>query len=327
MLLTGVGGMTSFGQAAFVGIAAYATAWLTTAEGASPWLGLLFALALSGLVAALLGAVTLRLSGHFLPLGTIAWGIAIYYVFGNMDALGRNNGLSGVPPIAIGSLSLEPTAAIYYLIWGLLVRRRCWRPPTCSNSREGRAIRSLRGGTVLVESLGIDAFRVKLITFIVAALLAAVAGWLYAHMIRFVSPAPFDVRTGIQYLFMAILGGSGHILGAVRRRGAAHPHHQCAAGHSAALCEERRAASGHRVLRHLCARVAVRARRRHAVRAALSAAPAAAEDRRGRAAAAPHHAGAGHAAPESRAGAQALRRARSRQQGRLRGQARARSSA
>ena len=79
VLLTGVGGMTSFGQAAFVGIAAYATAWLTTAEGASPWLGLLFALALTGLVAALLGAVTLRLSGHFLPLGTIAWGIAIYY--------------------------------------------------------------------------------------------------------------------------------------------------------------------------------------------------------------------------------------------------------
>jgi branched-chain amino acid transport system permease protein len=214
VLLTGVGGMTSFGQAAFVGIAAYATAWLTTAEGASPWLGLVFALMLSGLVAALLGAVTLRLSGHFLPLGTIAWGIAIYYVFGNMDALGRNNGLSGVPPIAIGSLSLEPTAAIYYLIWGLLVVAML-AIANLLESREGRAIRSLRGGTVLVESLGINAFRVKLITFIVAALLAAVAGWLYAHMIRFVSPAPFDVRTGIQYLFMAILGGSGHILGAV----------------------------------------------------------------------------------------------------------------
>jgi branched-chain amino acid transport system permease protein len=214
VLLTGVGGMTSFGQAAFVGIAAYATGWLTTAEGASPWLGLLFALALTSLVAALLGAVTLRLSGHFLPLGTIAWGIAIYYVFGNMEALGRNNGLSGVPPIAIGSVSFEPTAAIYYLIWGVLVAAML-AIANLLESREGRAIRSLRGGTVLVESLGINAFHVKLITFVIAALLAAVAGWLYAHMIRFVSPAPFDVRTGIQYLFMAILGGSGHILGAV----------------------------------------------------------------------------------------------------------------
>src|ERR1700761_8752308 len=67
VLLTGFGGLTSFGQAAFVGIAAYSTAWLTTAEGASPWLGLLFALVLTGLVATLLGAVTLRLGGHYLP--------------------------------------------------------------------------------------------------------------------------------------------------------------------------------------------------------------------------------------------------------------------
>ena len=79
VLLTGVGGLTSFGQAAFVGIGAYATAWLTTAHGASPWLGLLFALAVTGAVAALLGAVTLRLGGHFLPLGTIAWGLSIYF--------------------------------------------------------------------------------------------------------------------------------------------------------------------------------------------------------------------------------------------------------
>ena len=82
-------------------------------------------------------------------------------------------------------------------------------------SREGRAIRSLRGGAVMVESLGINVFRIRLVTFVIAALLAALSGWLYAHMSRFVSPTPFDVRMGIEYLFMAILGGSGHILGAV----------------------------------------------------------------------------------------------------------------
>src|SRR4029079_16127860 len=74
VLLTGVGGATSLGQAAFVGIAAYATAWLTTAQGASPWLGLLFALLLTGGSALVIGLVTLRLGGHFLPLSTIAWG-------------------------------------------------------------------------------------------------------------------------------------------------------------------------------------------------------------------------------------------------------------
>jgi branched-chain amino acid transport system permease protein len=113
VLLTGVGGLTSFGQAAFVGIGAYATAWLTTAEGASPWLGLLFALALSGIVAALLGAITLRLGGHFLPLGTIAWGLSIFFLFGNLETLGRNNGIGDIPPITIGPLSLAPNNAVY----------------------------------------------------------------------------------------------------------------------------------------------------------------------------------------------------------------------
>jgi ABC-type branched-subunit amino acid transport system ATPase component/ABC-type branched-subunit amino acid transport system permease subunit len=214
VLLTGVGGLTSFGQAAFVGIGAYATAWLTTAHGASPWLGLLFALALTGIVAALLGAVTLRLGGHFLPLGTIAWGLSIYFLFGNLETLGRNNGISGVPPITIGPLSLEPNSAIYYLIWGMLAVA-CVVIANLLNSREGRAVRSLRGGVVMVESLGISVFRIRLIIFVIAAVLAGLSGWLYAHMSRYVSPAPFDLRMGIQYLFMAILGGSGQILGAV----------------------------------------------------------------------------------------------------------------
>ena len=214
VLLTGVGGLTSFGQAAFVGIGAYATAWLTTAQGASPWLGLVFALSLTGVVAAFLGAITLRLGGHFLPLGTIAWGLSIYFLFGNMDSLGRNNGITGVPPISIGSVSLEPSYAIYYLIWIVLAVATIVIA-NLLGSREGRAIRSLRGGVVMVESLGISVFRVRLIIFVIAALLAGLSGWLYAHMSRFVSPAPFDLRMGIQYLFMAILGGSGHILGAV----------------------------------------------------------------------------------------------------------------
>ena len=214
VLLTGFGGLTSFGQAAFVGIAAYATAWLTTTQGASPWLGLLFALALTGLVAALLGAVTLRLGGHYLPLGTVAWGLSIFFLFGNLEALGRHNGIASVPPIFLGPISLESTETIYYLIWGVLIVATI-AVANLLESREGRAIRSLRGGVVMVESLGINVFRIRLVTFVLAALLAGLSGWLYAHMSRFVSPTPFDLRMGIQYLFMAILGGSGHILGAV----------------------------------------------------------------------------------------------------------------
>lgn len=214
VLLTGVGGLTSFGQAAFVGVGAYATAWLTTAMNLSPWLGLLFAFALTGLAALIIGAVTLRLGGHFLPLSTIAWGVAIYFLFGNLDVLGRFGGMIGLPPIALGPISFATAGAMYYLIWatvGLAIL-------LCSNllrSREGRAIRSLRGGKVMSESLGINTFRVRLIVFVMAALLAGLSGWLYAHMGRFVSPAPFDVRLGIEYLFMAMAGGAGHIAGAV----------------------------------------------------------------------------------------------------------------
>ena len=100
-------------------------------EGVSPWLGLLFALSLTAAIATFLGAVTLRLSGHFLPLSTIAWGLAIFFTFGNIDALGRYNGITGIPPIFVGPISLAPSEAIFYLIWGSAGRGRLADRPIC----------------------------------------------------------------------------------------------------------------------------------------------------------------------------------------------------
>ena len=214
VLLTGVGGLTSFGQAAFVAIGAYATAWYTAVQGGSPWIGLLLALLLTGLVATVLGAATLRLGGHFLPLSTIAWGIAIFFLFGNIDAIGRYSGLSGIPALTIGPVSLGGNLAMYYFIWGLLgiVMLLC---RNLLDSRKGRAIRSLRGGIAMVESLAIDSFRMRLAIFVFAGTLAGLSGWLYAHMQRYVNPAPFDIRPSIELLLMALVGGAGHIAGAV----------------------------------------------------------------------------------------------------------------
>jgi branched-chain amino acid transport system permease protein len=214
VLLTGVGGATSFGQAAFVGIAAYSTAWLTTAQGLSPWLGLLFALLLTGLSALAIGMLTLRLGGHFLPLSTIAWGISIAMLFGNVDALGRHTGLSNIPALQIAGWSLVDARAIYYLIW-VIVGLAFLFSYNLLESRPGRAIRSLRGGATLLASVGADAYRVRLSLFVTAALFAGLAGWLYAHMNRFVSPAPFDVRASIEYLLMAVAGGLGQLAGAL----------------------------------------------------------------------------------------------------------------
>jgi len=214
VMLTGVGGATSFGQAAFVGIAAYATAWLTSVQGLSPWIGLVFALLLTGVAAFLIGALTLRLGGHFLPLSTIAWGLSIALLFGNVEALGRHTGLSNIPAIGVFGVSLADPRAIYYLIWSLVGLGVLF----CHNvlqSRPGRAIRSLRGGGVLLASVGADAFRVRLTLFVLAALLAGFAGWLYAHANRFVSPSPFDVRASIEYLLMAVAGGLGQLTGAL----------------------------------------------------------------------------------------------------------------
>ena len=87
-LLTGIGGMSSFGHAAFVGVGAYATSYLTTVAGLSPWIALLVGLVATAAVALLLGALTLRLAGHYLPLSTIAWGLALYFLAGNLDFLG-----------------------------------------------------------------------------------------------------------------------------------------------------------------------------------------------------------------------------------------------
>ncbi len=214
VLMTGFGGLTSFGQAAFVGIGAYATAWVTAVLGLSPLLGLGLALLLSGAVALLLGVITLRLGGHFLPLSTIAWGIAIFFLFPNIPGLGAHDGIRGIPPITLGPLSLAPNWAIYYLIWCLLIVAM-WGVANLLNSREGRAIRSLRGGATMIASLGVDLFRMRLMIFLIAALLAGLAGWLYAHMLRFISPSPFDIRPSIEYLVMAMAGGATSVYGAV----------------------------------------------------------------------------------------------------------------
>jgi ABC-type branched-subunit amino acid transport system permease subunit len=110
VMLTGVGGLTSFGQAAFVGLGAYTSAYLTTVHGVSPWLTLPAGLLVTAAVAVSLGLVTLRLSGHFLPLGTIAWGISLYYLFGNLAALGGHTGITGIPSLQLFDLELKSGA-------------------------------------------------------------------------------------------------------------------------------------------------------------------------------------------------------------------------
>ncbi|UTV54885.1 branched-chain amino acid ABC transporter ATP-binding protein/permease [Burkholderia arboris] len=214
VLLTGVGGMTSFGQAAFVGIGAYATAFLTTRYGVSPWLALIVGVVLTALVALVLGAVTMRLSGHFLPLGTIAWGLALFYLFGNLELLGKYDGINGIPALNLFGITLESGRSLYFLIWAVVLAAIV-SVQNLLNSRPGRAIRALRGGGVMAEAMGVNTAWMRVVIFVYAAVLAAVSGFLYAHLQRAVNPTPFGLNHGIEFLFMAVVGGVSHVWGAV----------------------------------------------------------------------------------------------------------------
>lgn len=214
VLLTGVGGLTSFGQAAFVGLGAYTTAFLTTTYGLSPWLTLLIGLAITAAVAYFLGFITLRMGGHYLPLGTIAWGISLFFLFGNVEFLGGHTGITSIPAVSLFGWELKSGHQFYYLIW-LVVLLAIVAIRNLLDSREGRAIRALRGGVVMAEAMGVNTQRTKIIIFLIAALLASASGWLYAHLQRFVNPTPFALTQGIEYLFMVVVGGMGHVWGAV----------------------------------------------------------------------------------------------------------------
>lgn len=214
VLLTGIAGLTSFGQAAFVGIGAYTTAYLTTAYGVSPWLTLVIGVALTAVAAYMLGAVTMRLSGHYLPLGTIAWGLSIFYLFGNLEFLGRYDGISDIGPISLFGTKLSSGRQMYYLIWFVLILV-VMASRNLLNSRPGRAIRALKGGGVMAEAMGIDTASMKIVVFVYAAVVAATSGWLLAHLQRAINPSPFSLNAGIEYLFMAVVGGAGFIWGAI----------------------------------------------------------------------------------------------------------------
>ncbi|WP_332824163.1 branched-chain amino acid ABC transporter ATP-binding protein/permease [Ramlibacter sp.] len=213
VLLTGVAGLTSFGQAAFVGIGAYTAAFLAVKMSASPWLALLLGVGLAMAAALVLGAITLRMSGHYLPLATIAWGLALYYTMGNMEFLGKYDGILNIPTLKIFGYDLGTGRGLHVMIWvfALLAALACTH---LLDSRPGRAIRSLKSGATMAEAMGISTFKAKLTVFVIAAVLAAVSGWLFAFFQRTVSPSPFGINKGIEYLFMAVLGGVGHVWGA-----------------------------------------------------------------------------------------------------------------
>lgn len=214
VVLTGVAGITSFGQAMFVGIGAYTTAYLTKHYGISPWATLPVAILFAGVSAYLIGQITLRLQGHYLPLGTLAWNIAFVFAAANLDLLNRNDGINGLPALSAFGFSLADPVRNYYVIL-VAIAAATLATRNLLASRAGRAIRALKGGAVAAESFGVDTGAAKILAFVFAACLAALSGWLYAHLQRAVNPTPFNLSASIEYLLMAVLGGVSYVPGAI----------------------------------------------------------------------------------------------------------------
>ena len=131
-----------------------------------------------------------------------------------MEGLGGHTGIPDIPAISLFGKALDQGETIYYLTWAFLLLA-VWSTRNLLDSREGRAIRALKGGRVMAESMGVDTARSRMVIFIIAALQACASGWLYAHMQRFVNPNPFGLQMGIEYLFMTVIGGAGQVWGAL----------------------------------------------------------------------------------------------------------------
>ena len=214
VLLTGIGGLTSFGQAAFVGIGAYTSAYLTVHMGWSPWLTVFAGLLITGISALVVGWITLRMSGHYLPLATIAWGLSLYYLMGNLDALGKYDGILGVPALTLFGWDISQGRSFFVLAWGMVLFA-AFALLNLMDSRTGRAIKAMRSSGLMAEAMGVDTLRHKVGIFLIAALFASLSGWLFAHFQRTVNPSPFGLKMGIEYLFMTVLGGAGYVWGAI----------------------------------------------------------------------------------------------------------------
>lgn len=208
-------GQVSLGHAAFMGLGAYVTATLTRDYAFSAWIGIAAGLCGTALVALVIGAVTLRLRSHYLPLATIAWGIALSVVFvAWIGVTGGPNGFDNIPPLGVFGWQVRNdrvfTGIIWFALAVVIVSLHHFQ-----TTRMGRAVRAVRVNELMAGTFGIDTLWLKVRVFILSAVLAGLAGALYAHLLRFISPTPFSLGASFKILIMAVLGGPAHPAGGI----------------------------------------------------------------------------------------------------------------
>jgi len=214
-LLMGYAGQISLGHAAFFGLGAYLSAIFTATYGFPTWPTMILAMAITGLVAYIIGIPTLKLEGHYLVMATLGFNVIVYIVMIQLDEVtGGPSGFAGIPRLAIGSLVFDSDRKIYYLLGAgslgvLLVSLNL------IHSRVGRAMAALSHNEIAAKCAGIDTEMYKVKIFVISAVWASLAGSLYAHYITFISPGTFSFFYSIQVVTMVLVGGIGSLWGSL----------------------------------------------------------------------------------------------------------------
>ncbi len=212
-LVLGYGGMISFGHAAFVGAGAY-TASVMIVEGLpNAWLAWPLAMAVSGLLALVVGAISLRTRGVYFIMITLAFAQMIYYLTISMKAYGGDEGLTLTQRATIGfGLDLKDDFVLYYVVLVLLAATLFFVSRVV-NARFGRVIQAVRENETRMEAIGYPAFRFKLVCFVLAGALGGLAGALLANQNSYVNPGILHWTESGKLMIMVILGGVGHLYG------------------------------------------------------------------------------------------------------------------
>ncbi|MBA4537507.1 branched-chain amino acid ABC transporter permease [Bacillus aquiflavi] len=214
-LLMGFAGQISLGHAAFYGVGAYTTAVLSTTYQLNPWIGLIFSFIIPGVIAYMIGFTMARLSGYYLAMATLSFGIIIHVLLVEWKSLTKGaSGLYGIPKIELFGLALTQGIQYYYFVWCFVLLMTILSL-NIINSRIGRALRSIHGSEIAASSMGVDAGKYKIQIFVLGAMFSGLAGWLMAHMSYSISPTSFTLDASIIFLAMVVLGGSTSVWGAI----------------------------------------------------------------------------------------------------------------
>ena len=214
-LLMGYAGQISLGHAAFYGIGAYVTGILTTKFGLNPWICMLLGGLTAAVVAVAVGAPSLKLRGHYLAMATLAFGIIVNIVFREeVDLTGGPDGMVGIPRLSLGGMAFSTTEHYYYFIWALVLIAFVFTVRLIQ-SPAGRALRAIHASEPAAGAMGINIAQYKILVFVYSAVLASLAGSLYAHYMNFINPSSFDLFFSIKLIIMIALGGMHSIWGAV----------------------------------------------------------------------------------------------------------------